>query len=72
MIEIASESSEGAEKGMDMQVEMRELYVKRMTKAMPIPKFEMVRCSQCGKGFGPGNEGFSHCKHHEHLAVVED
>lgn len=48
---------------------MREMMI---WKFREMPKFVMVRCSQCGKGFGPGNEGFSHCKHHEHLAVVED
>ena len=28
-------------------------------------KFQNVYCSQCGQGFGPGNEGFSSCKSHE-------
>ena len=28
-------------------------------------KFQNVFCSQCGQGFGPGNEGFSSCKSHE-------
>lgn len=36
------------------------------------PKFEMVYCSQCGKGIGPGNEGFSSCDKHAHLTAVED
>ena len=28
------------------------------------PKFQKVWCSQCGKEFGPGNSGFSHCENH--------
>ena len=27
-------------------------------------KFENVSCSQCGKDFGPGFHGFSHCEDH--------
>lgn len=27
-------------------------------------KFQNVYCSQCGQGFGPGDEGFSSCKSH--------
>jgi hypothetical protein len=30
-----------------------------------IPRFAEVSCSQCGKNFGPGDHGFSHCKDHE-------
>lgn len=29
-----------------------------------MPRFENVSCSQCGKDFGPGDHGFSHCCHH--------
>ena len=28
------------------------------------PRFENVSCSQCGMSFGPGNQGFSHCRNH--------
>lgn len=28
------------------------------------PRFANVSCSQCGREFGPGNNGFSHCEHH--------
>ena len=28
------------------------------------PRFESVWCSQCGRQFGPGNSGFSHCADH--------
>ena len=31
------------------------------------PKFENVSCSQCGQDFGPGDNGFSHCKNHRGL-----
>lgn len=27
-------------------------------------KFANVSCSQCGRDFGPGDHGFSHCEHH--------
>lgn len=27
-------------------------------------RFENVYCSQCGQEFGPGNEGYGHCKDH--------
>jgi len=29
--------------------------------------FENVSCSQCGKDFGPGDHGFSHCDNHKPL-----
>jgi hypothetical protein len=27
-------------------------------------RFPVTYCSNCGKAFGPGDHGFSHCKHH--------
>ena len=30
-----------------------------------ICKFQNTFCSQCGKEFGPGDSGYSHCKDHE-------
>lgn len=27
-------------------------------------RFENVSCSQCGREFGPGDHGFSHCQDH--------
>ena len=32
----------------------------------------MTYCSQCGKGFGPGDHGFSHCVDHKGKKVVEE
>ncbi|WP_244099737.1 hypothetical protein [Burkholderia ambifaria] len=32
--------------------------------AAAAPRFANVRCSQCGRRFGPGNAGFSHCTDH--------
>lgn len=29
------------------------------------PRFENVSCSQCGRDFGPGDHGFSHCENHK-------
>ena len=40
------------------------------THWMPLPElpskaaFEKVSCSQCGRDFGPGEHGFSHCSDH--------
>lgn len=31
------------------------------------PRFPEVSCSQCGQSFGPGDNGFSHCKNHAGL-----
>lgn len=28
-------------------------------------RFANVSCSQCGREFGPGDSGYSHCKDHE-------
>lgn len=36
------------------------------------PRFENVGCSQCGRGFGPGNGGFSHCADHIGLRALDD
>ena len=33
-----------------------------------LPRFESVSCSQCGRDFGPGDHGFSHCSSHRHLS----
>jgi hypothetical protein len=27
-------------------------------------RYENVSCSQCGRSFGPGDHGFSHCENH--------
>ena len=34
-------------------------------------KFPEVFCSQCGEGFGPGDNGFSHCESHAGLFPTE-
>lgn len=34
-------------------------------------KFEMISCSSCGQGFGPGDSGFSHCESHAGLTPVD-
>ncbi len=35
------------------------------------PKFEKTYCSQCGKEFGPGDHGYSHCSDHKSDAKNE-
>lgn len=32
-----------------------------------MPMFSNVYCSNCGREFGPGDHGFSHCENHKHL-----
>jgi hypothetical protein len=29
------------------------------------PRFDNVSCSQCGQGFGAGDNGYSHCEQHQ-------
>jgi len=29
------------------------------------PKYDKTFCSQCGREFGPGDHGFSHCEDHD-------
>lgn len=29
-----------------------------------MPRFEHTYCSQCGREFGPGDHGYSHCHQH--------
>jgi hypothetical protein len=31
-------------------------------------KFDNVFCSNCGRTFGPGDHGFSHCENHKGMA----
>ena len=33
-------------------------------------RFKNVYCSQCGKDFGPGDHGFSHCQTHRDEGLV--
>ena len=35
-------------------------------------KFENVSCSQCGKEFGPGDSGYSHCSDHKGKTPVDE
>lgn len=35
------------------------------------PRFADVSCSQCGRSFGPGDHGFSHCASHRPLPTVD-
>ena len=40
--------------------------------AKTVPRFDSVGCSNCGESFGPGDSGFSHCKHHKGMKVCAD
>lgn len=35
------------------------------------PKYDDVWCSNCGQGFGPGNNGFSHCESHAGMTAID-
>jgi hypothetical protein len=37
--------------------------------ALNMHRFRNVSCSQCGRDFGPGDSGFSHCENHQHLVA---
>jgi hypothetical protein len=34
------------------------------------PKHQVTSCSSCGKDFGPGDAGYSHCVDHEEWAEL--
>jgi hypothetical protein len=34
------------------------------------PRFDNVSCSSCGNGFGPGDNGFSHCESHAGMKAI--
>lgn len=36
-----------------------------------LPKFDKTYCSQCGREFGPGDHGYSHCIDHRHANIAE-
>ncbi|KVH04205.1 hypothetical protein WS84_17510 [Burkholderia anthina] len=36
------------------------------------PRFDNVECSECGRGFGPGIAGFSHCTDHIGRRAIDD
>ena len=41
-----------------------EIWNAAWTAATTPAKFDNVSCSQCGRDFGPGEHGFSHCSDH--------
>ncbi len=41
-----------------------------MDSAIKPARFPITGCSQCGQTFGPGDSGFSHCKHHKGLRTL--
>lgn len=38
----------------------------------PTPMFVTTHCSQCGKSFGPGDHGYSHCSSHAGERAIDD
>lgn len=47
----------------------RMISLAEILESLPLmtPQFDETSCSQCGRTFGPGNHGFSHCRDHAHL-----
>lgn len=43
--------------------------LEKLALSEPIPAYENVACSHCGKSFGPGDHGFSHCDSHAGLVA---
>ena len=37
-----------------------------------MPRFQNVSCSHCGRDFGPGDAGFSHCEDHKRPRILPD
>ncbi|PRE82373.1 hypothetical protein [Burkholderia gladioli] len=57
----------------------REATVKRLIAeadqretAPPSPRFAATSCSQCGRGFGAGNSGYSHCSDHPKVSLGDE
>ena len=46
--------------------------VEEALESLPVmtPQFDNVSCSQCGRSFGPGDSGFSHCRNHASIHPV--
>lgn len=42
-----------------------------MTDQPKAPRFANVACSQCGRDFGPGDSGYSHCSDHTPATVAD-
>jgi hypothetical protein len=52
---------------------MLDMLLARRAEAQP--KFAETFCSQCGRAFGPGDHGYSHCSDHrafQPIAVMLD
>jgi hypothetical protein len=41
-----------------------EMACREIEKAVSTPKFAETFCSSCGRSFGPGDHGYSHCEAH--------
>ena len=44
--------------------------IKEVIRERDKEKFKNVWCSNCGKDFGPGDHGFSHCDSHKGLRAI--
>lgn len=60
----AQEGLAQQERYKTMTIEERRAASDPFSFPTPTPRFPMTYCSSCGEAFGPGDHGFSHCKHH--------
>ncbi len=44
----------------------------KSTETPVIHRWEIVSCSNCGREFGPGHTGFSHCANHAGLPSTDN
>ncbi len=54
-----------------LDANLRRAATEEARKSLGLPRFEQVSCSQCGRSFGPGDSGYSHCKDHEGRRAVD-
>ncbi|EPS1221667.1 hypothetical protein ACVBR5_000898 [Burkholderia cenocepacia] len=68
-LRFALDSLSGETSGVRIVLEQALVEAGLIDISKPAPRFENVSCSSCGKDFGPGDAGFSHCDDHAHRSV---
>lgn len=58
-----SEVSHWRERALKAEARLSEIEAQSPVSAIG-PRFQNVSCSQCGRDFGPGDHGYSHCQDH--------
>lgn len=55
----------GIEAPRDVPIHRKEVYDAIKREQGDSPRFAATYCSQCGRSFGPGVRGYSHCAQHK-------